>query len=191
MMLCKYRSNNIFSVIRSEDAVTEPVTLDEVKASLAITFIDDDALLTALISQCRDGVEMFCNVSMVAHTITMDADLYEQLELPYGPVNDLTSVSLKTDRATYTAQASDTYDLDGVGFKLFSVTQAGRYRVVYAAGPYAPQSLKLDLLRIIGYCYEHRGDEALTSLQSGQARPKGLDEALELFASKYQRMAWL
>jgi len=191
MMLCRYQTNKIWSVKETLlDGYAEPVTLAEVKEWLAVTFMDDDDLLTRLITQCRAALEKFCNISMVTKTIVLDCDLYEETELPYGPVNTMVIVELKTDRAAYTAQSSDTYDLDGDLFKRFSVTTGGRYRLTYTTPAYAPEDLKLDLLRIIGYCYEHRGDEPMTSLQGGQQRAKNLGDAMELFAGNHQRLAW-
>lgn len=129
--------------------------------------------------------------------ITLFADYYCERELPYGPVVSISSVTLKTGASTYTAQTANTdYELDGItgGFQIFRPLSVGRYKIVYTAGYIAnkvPKDLILDLKRICGYCYENKGDQALTSLQGGQQRPKGLDEALELFAGRHQRMQWL
>lgn len=170
--------------------VTEPVTLDEVKAWLTVTYSDDDTLLTGLISQCRDGLEKFCTISMVEQEWTLDADLYEDQELPYGPVTGTPTVTWRNG-TVYEAYTDFTFDVEaGVIYGGVS----GRFKIVYTAGPIdmvSNASLKLDLLRIIGYCYEHRGDEPLTTLTSGMGRPVSLDTALELFAGKSKSMAWL
>jgi len=189
MYSCRYKPNCIYSITPTvAPDVTEPVTLDEVKDWLNITFNDDDTKITALISQARSGVEMFCNISMVAKTLVMQADIYTDQELPYGPVAAITGVTYRNG-TVYEAYID--YTLDG---NLLCLAAAGRFRVTYTAGPMdmvSNASLKLDLLRIIAYLYEHRGDEALTSLQNGADRAKSLDEALELFASKYKVMSWL
>jgi hypothetical protein len=104
---------------------------------------------------------------------------------------------LKDGSGTYIAQTAVTdFELDGIsgGFQLFRPVTSGRYKVIYVAGYVAtkvPKDLILDLKRICGYCYENKGDQALTSLQGGQERPKGLDEALELFASRHRRLHWI
>jgi uncharacterized phiE125 gp8 family phage protein len=173
------------------------LTLTQLKAHLNITYTDDDTYLTDLIAATRAALEQFCNISLVEKTITLLADLYCERELPYGPITTLTSASLKTDTGTYTAQVANTdYELDGItgGFQVFRPLVSGRWKLEYTAGydsAKVPKDLILDHKRIAGYCYEHKGDEPLTSLQGGQQRPRGLDEALELFAARYRRLIWL
>jgi hypothetical protein len=173
------------------------LTLIQLKAHLQITYTDDDTYLTDLIVACRQAIEQYCCISLVSKTITVFADYYCERELPYGPVGTFTSASLKTDTGTYTIQVSNTdYEVDGLtnGFKIFRPFICGRWKLIYAAGYAAanlPKDLILDLKRICGYCYEHKGDEPLTSLQGGQQRPKGLDEALELFAARHRRLHWV
>lgn len=193
----RHTENNIHDVQFDETGAVEIITLTQLKAHLQITYTDDDTYLTDLIAACRSAMEMFCNISLVQKTITLFADLYCERELPYGPVVSLASASLKTGTGEYTTQTTLTdYELDGIsgGFQIFRPFTSGRYKLIYVAGYTAakvPKDLILDLKRICGYCYEHRGDESLTSLQGGQQRPKGLDEALELFAARHRRLCWL
>ena len=42
--------NNIIDIKRSESSPTEPCTLAEAKAQAIVTYSDDDALITALIT---------------------------------------------------------------------------------------------------------------------------------------------
>jgi uncharacterized phiE125 gp8 family phage protein len=195
--LPRHVENNIYDCQFDETGAVEVLTLTQLKAHLQITYTDDDTYLTDLIVACRQAIEQFCCISLVAKTVTLFADLYCERELPYGPVTSLTSASLKTGTGVYTTQTvNDDYELDGIsgGFQTFNPYSGGRWKVVYVAGYVAakvPKDLILDLKRICGYCYEHKGDEALTSLQGGQQRPKGLDEALELFVSKHRRLTWL
>lgn len=195
--LPRYQDNKIHDVQFDETGAVEVLTLTQLKAHLQITYADDDTYLTDLIKACRQAVERYCNISMVAKTITLLADLYCETEIPYGPIASLTSASLKTATGTYAAQVVNTdFELDGIanGFQIFRPFISGRWKLVYVAGYTSTvtiQDLILDLKRICGYCYEHKGDEALTSLQGGQQRPKGLDEALELFASRHRRLLWI
>ncbi len=193
----RHVENNIYDVQFDETGATEYLTLTQLKAHLQITYTDDDTYLTDLIASCRAALEQFCNISLVQKTITMLADLYCERELPYGPIVSLTSASLKDGSGTYNAQTSGTdYELDGIsgGFQIFRPLICGRWKLVLVAGFAAakvPKDIILDHKRICGYCYENKGDQALTSLQGGQERPKGLDEALELFASRHRRLTWL
>jgi hypothetical protein len=195
--LPRYEGNKIHDVQFDETGATEIMTLTELKAHLQITYTDDDTYLTALIKACRQAVERFCNISLVAKTVTLIGDFHCEFELPYGPVSAFTSASLKTGTGTYTAQTVNTdYEVDGLanGFQIFKPFISGRWKLVYAAG-FASlstmQDIVLDNKRICGHCYENKGDQPLTSLQGGQQRPKGLDEALELFATKHRRMQYI
>lgn len=195
--LPRYEDNKIHDIQFDETASVEYLSLTDLKAHLQITYTDDDTYLTALIKACRAALEQFCNISLVSKTVTVFADLYCERELPYGPVSAFTSASLKTDAGTYTVQTANTdYEIDGItnGFQVFIPLITGRWKLIFTAGYAAadvPKDIVLDHKRICGYCYEHKGDEPLTSLQGGQQRPKGLDEALELFASRHRRLQWV
>lgn len=195
--LPRYEPNRFLDPVFDETGASEIMTLAEFKAHLQITYTDDDTYLTLLIKSVRQAVERFCNISMVAKTVTLLGDFHCEFELPYGPVTALTSASLKTGAGTYTTQIANTdYELDGIanGFQIFRPFVSGRWEIVYTAG-YSSlstiQDLILDCKRIGGYCYENKGDQALTSLQGGQQQPKALDEALELFANKHRRMQYI
>lgn len=195
--LPRYQDNKVHDAQFDETGATEVLTLTQLKAHLQIAYADDDTYLTDLIKSCRQAVERYCNISLVAKTVTLLADLYCEAEIPYGPIASLTSASLKTATGTYTVQVANTdFELDGIanGFQIFRPLISGRWKLVYVAGYTSTttlQDLVLDLKRICGYCYEHKGDESLTSLQGGQQRPKGLDEALELFAARHRRLHWV
>lgn len=195
--LPRHVENNIIDVQFDETGATEYLTLTQLKAHLQITYTDDDTYLTELITATRQAIERFCNISLVEKTVTLFADLYCERELPFGPVASITSASLKTDIGTYTTQTANTdYELDGItgGFQVFRPLVSGRWKIIFTAGYEAanvPADIILDHKRIGGYCYEHKGDDPLTSLQGGQGRPKGLDEALELFASRHRRLTWV
>jgi uncharacterized phiE125 gp8 family phage protein len=194
--LPRHTDNNIHDHQFDESGAVEYLTLTQLKAHLQITYTDDDVYLTELITACRAAIEQYCCISLVAKTVTLFADLYCERELPYGPVASLTSASLKTGSGAYATQtANDDYELDGIagGFQTFKPFTPGRWKLIFVAGYDAakvPKDLILDHKRICGYCYEHKGDEALINSRTGQ-QPKGLDEALELFASKHRRLTWL
>jgi uncharacterized phiE125 gp8 family phage protein len=194
--LPRYQDNKIYDV-QFDETGADFLTLSQLKAHLQITYTDDDTYLTDLIVSCRQAIEQFCCISLVSKTVTVFADYYCEREFPYGPVATFTSASLKTGTGSYEAQTANTdFEIDGIdnGFKVFRPFSSGRYKLVYTAGYAAakvPKDLILDLKRICAYCYEHKGDEPLTSLQGGQQRARGLDEALELFAAKHRRLTWL
>lgn len=183
----QYDTPRVWDVSPVETGGAEPVTLAQMKEWLRVDFDEDDDVITALIVAARQGVEMFCNISIVDKNITMTADWAGEWELPYGPVKTITTVA-----SDATLQVlDDGYFTDGTLFKTLRFN-CGRVKVVYNAGyTTVPSDLITDIKRVVSYLYEHRGDESLTSLQGGTDRPKGLDEAMELFCKKHKRMQWL
>lgn len=121
--------NNIIDIRRTESSPTEPCTLSEAKLQLIVTYSDDDTLITALITKARKIIENFCNISIVAQSVTLVADLYNEWELPYGPVTGITGVQTRTGTegsgpSTYATQTSG-WSTDGVEFITFTPSGAG------------------------------------------------------------------
>lgn len=78
------------------EPVTEPVTLDEVKTFLSIDIDteDHDSLLLSLITAAREAVESYTGVSLVPSDVIAEFDsIYDVVELPYGPVTELTTIT--------------------------------------------------------------------------------------------------
>jgi uncharacterized phiE125 gp8 family phage protein len=172
-----------------QDVTLEPVTLVEVKSHLRVTFADDDTYIEGiLIPACRAAMEKYCGVSLATKILKVQLVNAEgNIELPYGPVQQL--VALEDSKGN----AISDYLSAGLLFKRLLTQSCDYTTATYIAGYIPggiPPDLKLDLLRIIGYCYEHRGDEALSTLQGGMDRAQGLGQALELFAKKHKRV-WL
>lgn len=123
--------NNILDIRRTESSPTEPCTLAEAKLQCIITYSDDDVLITALITKARKAIENYCNISIVAQTVTMIADLYNEWELPYGPVTGMAGVATRTGTEgsgpeTY-ATATSGWSTDGVQFLTFIPSGAGGF----------------------------------------------------------------
>lgn len=189
----RYQTNSLVDESFIESSPTEPITLAQAKGQLLVDFTDDDTNITALITECRKGVEKFCKVSLVTKTVVVVADLYTELELPWGPVTAFTKAELKTGIGSYTTMtANSDYETDGVNFLRFNPLVPGRWKLTYTAGGFAGvEDLVLDLKRIIAYCYQNKGDEEISSPRGGVMRPKAMDDALELFAGKHVRMCWI
>ena len=123
--------NNIIDIKRTESSPTEPCTLAEAKLQAVVTYSDDDTLITALITKARKMIENYCNVSIVAQTVTMIADLYNEWELPYGPVTGIAGVQTRTGTegsgpGTY-ATATSGWSTDGIQFVSFFPGGAGGF----------------------------------------------------------------
>jgi uncharacterized phiE125 gp8 family phage protein len=184
------RSGNYIRDVKITTAGTEPVGLDtDVKPHLNIDHTDDDTLLTALISKCRKAIENYTGVSLTTHTVVVTADLCEEIELPHGPINAITTVKVRTGTdiagaATYdTLTAANDYTLDGDDFKRLCSNREGRHVITYTTKALSEMDdLKLALLNEIAYRYEHKGDEIDNS---------GICVAAMNLANPYRRMTWV
>lgn len=212
--------NLIVDIKRAESSPTEPVDLATAKLQLIVTSSDDDGYITSLITQCRRAVENYCFISMVPKTITLFADLYEEWELPYGPVVTITSVFKRTT-PTGSGPSSYTQDpgqwtSDGEEFKTFAPAQpaywdwglpvparyqgwpysrdywteyANRYKIVYTAGPFAPEDLVLAVLQEITFRFENRGDKI--EIRPTVSAEVGLCPAAQRLCELYRRQSWI
>lgn len=130
----------------SEGAVTEPVTLQEIKDYLVIDFVDVvvDAELTRHNKSARQSVEQYLNLALVPKAVTLDAVLTgdtEDIRLPYGKgVSGVTVNSLSdSDAAKVLASGSDYY-VRGAGIR---IPGSGRYAVSYTTVPgTVPEAIK-------------------------------------------------
>lgn len=195
-------SNRIIDISRTENGAPEPVTLSEIKAQCIVTYSDDDALLTALGVKARAMIENYCNISIVSKTIVMIADLYQEWELPYGPVTGINGVQIRqgtegSGPASYASAASG-WGTDGVEFISFRPSEAGdfninrpftgnfcpdntrRYKISYTSGySVVPDQLKQAILLQTAWLYEHRGEEVDTPC-----------EASLIYSKPFKRELW-
>ena len=114
--------NNIIDIGKVETG-SEPVTLAQIKEQCIVTFDDDNTLLTRLGKLARTAVENYCNISIIGKTVTLIADLYNEWELPYGPVVAVTSVKSRSTNEGSGPLVYSTLETgwatDGVEFKTF------------------------------------------------------------------------
>lgn len=195
--------NNIIDCPRTESSPTEPCTLSEAKAQAIVTYSDDDTLITSMITMARKMIENYCNISIVAQTVTLIADLWNEYELPYGPVTGIQSVQTRTSTegsgpASYATLTSG-WAQDGVQFLTFIPSSWGdfnpsipftgnldkptnnRFKIQYTTGyDTVPDDLKQAVLMQVAWLYEHRGEQGLKEV---------CPEAL-VIADKYWRAVW-
>ena len=140
-------------------AVSESVTLNELKEYCKITNSSDDALLTALITAAREVCENYTNRSfgersMVAWINNFNGGTF----LPFGPVIEITKVE----------------DLDGNEITDYK-TQGSHFvqireprmvlKVEYQAGETITDLFKTAIKAQALFMYENRGDAQLDTLQ--------------------------
>lgn len=116
--------NNIIDIRRTQLTAVEIVSLAEAKAQCIVTYSDDDALITRFIAMATKHIENHCNISLQPYNIVMTADLYQEYELPWGPVTGLLGVQTRTGNegsgpGTYATQTSG-WSTDGLQFLTFS-----------------------------------------------------------------------
>ena len=73
------------------DSISEPVTVDEIKAQLYITNDDRDTVLEALRGVARHMCERYAGLSFMTQTRVVKLDYFGEylrtsIELPYGPI---------------------------------------------------------------------------------------------------------
>jgi uncharacterized phiE125 gp8 family phage protein len=173
--------------------VTEPVTVEEVKSymrleglqdvdeSMATAFTEDDELIECLIVSARKKLETIYGISIVPKTLR--AVLTNQagdIEIPQGPVSSITSLKDKSGTAItdYTilgySEAEEAYN----DFIQLECPCYEKMVLVYEAGyEEVPEGLKDEILRMVTYWYENRGDKEL--------------KGFVFQTSEFNRNAWL
>lgn len=179
-----YNDNSNWYV--SAESGAEPVTLDELKAHLNLSFSgsasfdDDDDYLTTLITYVRDFVERYCGISVKAKTIV--AELRNEcggVDLPCWPVYSIIS-SVDRDNVAVTLS------ITGDKFKTIDGPASDYIKVTYYAGymkfgaSYVPKAIKQAILEECAYRYTNRG------LSEGIMSDSG-----KMLLSSFKKKSWL
>lgn len=176
----------MFDVKTSVEVASETalISLSDVKSHLYITHSDDDTYLTTLIGKARKQLEKFTSRAIGAQTKvwTVDLEAGKEYQIPFNPVNSVSSVTLKTDIGEYTAQTNETdYEIEGEFDKIFRCFESGRYKITYTCGySTTPDDLKQAILCQIAYLYENRGDQ----------NKQGLSEISKGLAEQFIDYSW-
>lgn len=142
---------NDIKILTKEDSGSEPLTLAEVKKQLIIDadVTIDDSYLTRLITAVRIEYEGKKNKSIVSKTITAGVKNPKGgQELLYQPIDEVSSVT----------------DADGNSFDVVSVngelmTEFDYGLIEYTTTGVCDERDKQEMLEMIAWKYEHRGDE--------------------------------
>lgn len=137
--------------------VTEPVTLVKAKEWLNVDHSDDDALITDLITSCRQFIEKATNQKVVPHTVVQRTTTTtgEEFPLHYGNATGLAIESLDSTGTLTTLDADQYYQADNN----INVYSAGSYRLTYTVGADADSDLIEGIKMLIAYRYNNRGDQ--------------------------------
>lgn len=188
---------NYNAIISIEDVTDEsgvfeePVSLDEMKDYLRLEgytdddestaddlseFDFDDLLITELITTAREKFESLTNTHLIPKTLeVVFTNLCGMIELP-GPNTEM--IELLDDNGTEIE--STNYTLVGNTWKylkhpcycdLTATIEVGYDKI--------PKGLKIDMMRLVAYMYENRGDD------------QGIEKFSTQLAGKYIRGGWI
>lgn len=135
--------------------IAEPLTVAELKLWMKITFTDDDVLIGELISSAREYLENYTGLSLAQREITVVANVDDDFDLPYGPVQNITSVYKRWSNSWVEADVDVDYEqIEGIFRPYFE----GMYKITYIGG-YSdlPFALEQDIKKLVGYGYQNRG----------------------------------
>jgi|GEM_PF-1099546 len=203
--------NDFIDIDKTESYVgTEPISLAEAKAHCYVDGTDDDALISFLITACRQAVENYCHISIVEKTITATIEIsncfttryigpilnptnagmvYNEVELPFGPVKSFTKItSISSNGVANDQVEGDDYFLKGTLYKTLCLQSVYDTNILVYTTGYVnlPSDLKLAILNEIAFRLEKRGDES----KRYNADQPGICAASRVLAEKYRRMAW-
>lgn len=121
-------------ITRSVDPTQEPVTLEEVKEFLNITFNDKDKVLNSLITAAARNIEAYVHRSLVEQTWKYYLQGWpsgNEIKLPYPPLQSVTSVKYTDSDDSQTTWSSSSYEVD---------TDAEPGRIILAYGETWPST---------------------------------------------------
>ena len=181
----------------------EPVTLVEAKKHLRVDHSDDDTFIGALITAVRthlDARDGWLGIALVEQTWELHLDAFpaDEIELPFGPLQSVSSVKYDDDDGNeQTLSASTDYTVDLIskrGWVLLSPDASwpstfdgiNAVRVRFVTGypvvggvATTPAAIKAAMLLMIGALYEHRENVVIGS------QPFVLPNAAESLLSTY------
>ena len=137
------------------EMVSEPLSLTEAKAWLRVKdFTDDDTLIAALVKSTRKHLEGYTGLSFGTRTLEVVMKIDESAELPYSPVQSVTSVYKLVDNEWELVDNADWW-LIGDDLK---VRTCDMFKVTYQAGyTQLPDDLLTDIKVLVAWQYKNRG----------------------------------
>lgn len=141
------------------EATTEPITVAEAVAWLGIQTNAHDAKLTAAIPAARKKVEQLAGRSLVARTLKLILHDYTDnvIELPYPPINAISSVKSKDSAGTETTHAASEYAL--VYNRLHFLGNGNSIEVNYTTLANTEEFYKLAVKKQLAYDYRNEYNE--------------------------------
>lgn len=165
----------------------EPVTIADAKLHARVDDDADNAAVTGMIRAARELAETYLRRAIVTQTWAMYLDAFPSegfIELPRPPLVSVTHVKTYTDADVAATFASTDYYVDTVTAPGRIVLRDGKswpdvgrvangVEIQYVAGygdPDAvPGNIKMGVLHLVAWLYEHRGDAGMLPPDSAYA----------------------
>jgi len=171
-----------FDIQETVTGGSEIVSLSEAKAHLRVSYSDEDTMITRMIKTAREWVEQYTQQILIDKTLTVQFyDLAGELrfELPFGPVDSITSVKrILADGTEQTLVEGTNYRAQGLSRKVLKFNQfyssgalGGDYqlKVVYdVITQTKDQTVYQDaILKLVEDMYRNRGNSESENPRGG------------------------
>jgi uncharacterized phiE125 gp8 family phage protein len=148
---------------------SEIVTTQDVKDYVRIDTSADDTIIGRMIEQARIWCENYISRDIVAKTRTYYVDRTNGVfDIPFAPVNSITSVTVQGEAAEYTVLGLDneTIELDG--------GSAEQVKVSYSTTGLSDGLLKQAILQLVSTYYDNRADYVSGSINEIPSNVKSI-----------------
>ena len=152
---------------------SEPISVDEAKAHLRVTFTDDDSYIASLVTAARIACEQSTQRAFITQTWEKFIDAFpaDGIDLPYPPTLSLTSIKYIDINGTLQTLSGASYKLDVVSTPGWVVPAYGytwptareeinavtlEYITGYGSAASVPQPIKQAMHLLVGQWYENR-----------------------------------
>lgn len=152
----------------------EPLTIAQAKEHLRVTTADEDALIASLIIAARGHAESYTHRRFITQTWDWTLDAFPEwcVELPYAPLQSVTSINYIDTAGATQLLAGSSYQADAktdpgrlmpAYGSVWPSTRAETFNAVtirfvcgYGLAAAVPREIKAALLLIVGHLFEHR-----------------------------------
>lgn len=135
------------------------VTYGYTNNSGVFNFTNDDTLLQDMITGARELIEEMAGISIINHEWeAVLTNLCGRIEIPMGPVYQVTSLK------DASGNLISSFTVTGNFWKYLKQPLQKEMVMTYTAGygyfSGVPKGIKIDIMRLVCYIYENRGDDA-------------------------------
>lgn len=102
-------NQNQWSLVRTVEPTSEPVTVEQLRAQTRVTISDDDSSLLAYLQAARHFAEVYQNRQLCTATYRLKLDWFPSwtIKLPFSPLQSVSSITyLDTGGSTQTLDSS-------------------------------------------------------------------------------------